>query len=221
MNNHLGLNLTKVKLPLFNRLPTILLGMLCLVFMLCGAGCDDNDTPTPIVCDCSADPTGPITEIESIVIRTTKGYYLLSPYKGFLNICNPLDSSLRQDGLMILASGQLKSTCEMPNEYPGIQENFVTLENWKVPDDSLFAQLPGVEIRIIRSEDYGVPPGFGYYVTVGGMKILQPHLPAVGGNQPFKTRVDAFKIAVLVAYKLKAGLHPAIAVNDLVFFKII
>lgn len=47
------------------------------------------------------------------------------------------------------------------------------------------------------SEDYGFGPGFGF--TYGN--IIQPTMPAIGGNRTFKTKADAFKAGLLMMYK--------------------
>src|SRR5688500_3892335 len=50
---------------------------------------------------------------------------------------------------------------------------------------------------------------FGYYIMIDGqMYIEQKTIPAIEGNQGFKTREDAEKIAKLVIQKIRSGEIP-------------
>jgi hypothetical protein len=206
-----------------NSYASFFCAVVSLIFIGVGSCNTEPETEAEAVCDCSANITSTFENLPAIAISTADGYYLLSPEKGFLNICDGFDDNGKTNGLMILASGKLKSTCEMENDYNNIAESFVQVDSYQVSDDSLFNKLPGTEIHIFKSEDYGYPVGYGYTVktSAGSMKIFQPHMPAVQGLIPFKSPQDAFKIAVLVAYKLNNGLVPAIAVSDLEFFLVL
>lgn len=64
---------------------------------------------------------------------------------------------------------------------------------------------------------------FGYYIMIdGGLYIEQKTIPAIEGNQGFKTREDAEKIAGLVIQKLREGeVPPTISVEDLIAHEVI
>jgi hypothetical protein len=155
------------------------------------------------------------------MVNTTSGFIFLSTTQGFYNVCNDLDTALLKDGLMVIASGKLKNTCVRPaDQYKEENESFVFLDQWQVSKDSLF-NIGAVTIHLIHSEDYGYPPGFGYCITTPSFKILQAIIPAAGGINVFKTPTQAFKVAVLVAYKINLSIGPpSISLEDLYFLKI-
>jgi hypothetical protein len=192
------------------------------VLIILLSSCVYHEQEHPLICDCTAPVTENFKDVASIVVDSQEGYLLLSPYKGYLHVCNETELALQQDGLLISASGELKSTCIRKDDYmKRNQESFSILNDWELSPDSSFTDLP-ISIRIIRSEDFGSPVGFGYDIQkASGFHILQPIIPAVGGNQTFKTELQAYKVAVLVAYKmtLDFGL-PAITEKDLDLLKI-
>lgn len=61
--------------------------------------------------------------------------------------------------------------------------------------------------------------GFGFELTMkssGNMKIRQPNIPAIQGNQPFITEEDARATALLMVSKLEKGIMPpAVTVEEL------
>jgi hypothetical protein len=61
--------------------------------------------------------------------------------------------------------------------------------------------------------------GFGFELTMkgqGNMKIRQPNIPAIQGNQPFITEEDARSTALLMVSKLEKGIMPpAVTVEEL------
>jgi len=58
---------------------------------------------------------------------------------------------------------------------------------------------------------------FGYYIMIDGqMYIEQKTIPAIEGNQGFKTREDAEKISKLVIQKIREGeIPPTVSVEEL------
>jgi hypothetical protein len=186
-------------------------------------GCDDHERPAPI-CSCKANLKTDFNSIPGIFVNTLDGFVFLSPYAGYYEICHEIDSYLQVDGLMATVTGKLKATCVKPDdELETIDLSFVNLEDWSISQDSLFDEMP-VRIKIIRSEDYGYPEGFGYDVQTlnGGFHIRQLIIPAIEGIVPFKTRTDAFKTAVLVAYKLNVDMGlPTLTVQDLRYLKVL
>ena len=49
----------------------------------------------------------------------------------------------------------------------------------------------------------------------GEFKVIQPTIPAVGENKTFKKSIDAFKVAVLVAYRSTEYDLPSVTVYGL------
>jgi len=196
--------------------------------VLFGAGlslmqsCVDK-TPQPIICGCEGTGAKSFEEVDAIVVSTTEGYFLLSPFTGYYSLCNDLAPDLQTDGLMVGVSGTTKSTCSKPDDvFMQQQTNYSNISTISVATDSIFS-VPPFQIRIIKSEDYGYSPGFGYRIShSSGFKIIQQTIPAIGGNKPFKTSTDAFKTAVLVSYKLnlEVGL-PSLTVQDLRFLQVL
>ena len=81
-------------------------------------------------------------------------------------------------------------------------------------------------MKIIKSEDYGYPAGFGYFIEdtrPGGLRILQPHLPAVSGFIPYKSPAEATKSAMLVIYLMRKypGELPSQTIDVLKYIKIL
>lgn len=186
-------------------------------------GCNDPE-PKPIICSCEAKASSEFSDVQGIMVNTLDGFLFLSPYQGYYEICHEIEPELTMDGLMLTVNGELKSTCLKPDDIlETIYLSFVNLGNWEIAEDSLFIQFP-VKIKIIKSEDFGYDPGFGYDVQTsdGGFRIIQPTIPAVGGNKVFKSETDAFKTAVLVAYKLNSDLGlPTLTVQDLQFLQVL
>jgi hypothetical protein len=186
------------------------------------SSCVYHEQEHPLICDCTAPVTESFNDVASIVVDTKEGYLLLSPYKGYLHLCNETGVDLQQDGLLVSASGELKSTCIRKDDYTKRnEESFSILKEWERSPDSSFSNLP-IKIKIIRSEDFESPVGFGYDIQkASGFHIQQPVIPAVGGNQTFKTKLQAYKVGVLVAYKMTSDLGlPAITEEDLDLLKI-
>jgi hypothetical protein len=183
-------------------------------------GCDDHEKRAPI-CSCEANIKTDFTSIPGVFVNTLDGFVFLSPYAGYYEICHEIDSDLQVDGLLAAVTGKLKATCIKPgDELEMIDLSFVNLESWAVSEDSSFNHLP-VTIKIIRSEDFGYSEGFGYDLQVThGAHIRQPFIPAIGGHVPFKTRTDAFKTAVLVAYKLSIG-GATLTLQDLEYLRVV
>src|SRR5687767_1355668 len=124
-------------------------------------GCHDPE-PEPIICSCDAKVSSTFSDVQGIMVNTFDGFMFLSPYEGYYEICHDLDVALQLDGLMITAEGQLKSTCLKPDDiYKTTDLSFVNLNSWNIAQDSLFNQSP-IKIKIIKSEDFGYDPGFGY-----------------------------------------------------------
>jgi hypothetical protein len=197
---------------------SVQLFVIAIIFSMC---CDEP-IPPPVICDCVAPNTNESFNTPSLVVNTTRGYFLLSVDLGFINLCSTLNSEFQQDGLMLFASGRIKSTCNMVGNSYKIPETFSVFESGVKATDSLFTNLPDYKIKIIRSEDYGHGPGYGYHIEIrNSSDILQPFQPAISGYNPFKTPTDAYKVALLVVFKLSTNRLPSIAIEDLVFLQTI
>lgn len=184
--------------------------------------CEKSD-PGPVVCSCEANGADPFADQQGIVVNTAEGYFFLSPSVGYLKPCAPFENQLEVDALMVKITGIIKITCDKPDDIFGYQkQSYVVIELVNPTIDSLFSENP-FNIQIIKSEDYGFPEGFGYKIShENGLNIVQPTLPAVGGNKPFLTKADAFKTAVLVAYKINLNIGlPSITIQDLRFLKVL
>jgi hypothetical protein len=64
---------------------------------------------------------------------------------------------------------------------------------------------------------------FGYDIYVDNRKLIhQPSTPAVAGNEGFKTKADAVKVAKIVIGKMKKGeWPPAVTVEEMKKLKVI
>jgi hypothetical protein len=64
---------------------------------------------------------------------------------------------------------------------------------------------------------------YGYDVFAdGGLMIHQPSAPALPGNEGFKTKKDAVKVALLVIEKIKKGeVPPTISIDEMKKLKVI
>jgi hypothetical protein len=184
-------------------------------------GCKDNDIIPP-PCSCEAPTTKSFESSSGVLVSTIEGYFFLSPTEGFYKPCNDTDLTLLKDGLIVLANGKIKTTCLKPDDLiKQQQQSYVSMDSWTTTQDSLFRG--SVNIKLIRSEDYGYSKGYGYIIkdTKFTGTIIQPFIPAIGGYKAFKTKTEAYKVAMLVAYKLnlKIGL-PSITIQDLRFLQI-
>ena len=75
-------------------------------------------------------------------------------------------------------------------------------------------------VRVFEIEPGGNnSEGFGFELTMkssGNLKIRQPNIPAIQGNQPFITEEDARATAMLMINKLEKGIMPpAVTVEEL------
>lgn len=180
------------------------------------SGCDD---PEPIIeCGCDSQKYVLLDNEPGIIVNTLDGYLLLTPNLGYISLCDQTDQSILVDGLMVTIKGQLKKMCGTTGPDKWYVVNHIRSFNILPSSDSLFL-APPVEIHVINSADYGYSPGYGYRMTKttqnGAFKIIQPIIPAVGGNKTFKTPSDAFKVAVLVAYRSTEYDLPSLTVYDL------
>lgn len=182
--------------------------------------CDED--PEPLKCDCTNKSHEAIHD-NVIVVSTIEGYRLLSPTKGYYTSCNDIDESRQTDGLMVTIDGDRRAECINPLDiYKFQMMSYLEITDIAIATDSTFKN-PNFKISIIRSEDYGYSPGFGYSIDhTGDIDILQATIPAIGGNKPFRSETDAFKTAVLVTYLLNLNIGlPSVTIADLEYLKVI
>lgn len=183
-------------------------------------GCDKNEVVKPS-CSCDAPVSKSFEGLHGMMVNTTEGYFLLSISDGYYKPCASLASVLLTDGLLVIAKGKIKTTCPKPDDLNKEElQSYTLIDSWVTTQDSLFNNNP-IKIQLIKSEDYTIK-GYGYKITTpSGAVILQTIIPAVGGLKPFKTKTEAYKVAILVAYKLNLQIgFPSITIQDLRFLQI-
>lgn len=164
--------------------------------------CQDDDSND---CGCTGTETNRTSSSNryGTVIETLDGFLIFSDEDGFLLPCKELDESLRVNGKPVYISGQMKKSCKTIN--PNFPINPVRFDNI-IPLDNKYDRLD-ITLKIIKSEDYGYAPGFGYFIednrTVGGTRVLQPHIPVIGGLQVYNTEEKAYLNGLLVVYAVR------------------
>lgn len=75
----------------------------------------------------------------------------------------------------------------------------------------------------LHLETYQLSDGWGYKISVDGQKLInQKVIPAINGNNRFKTSQDAYKVGYLVIKKLANGSTlPSVTVSELINLGII
>jgi hypothetical protein len=88
----------------------------------------------------------------------------------------------------------------------------------KLPEASAYANTK-LTYKIIDAPKHT----YGYDVFADGrLMIHQPGVPALPGNEGFKTKEDASKIALLVIEKIKKGeMPPTISIDEMKKLKVI
>lgn len=105
----------------------------------------------------------------------------------------------------------LFSSCEGPKHKNGESPQSNT-------DSSTSAPSNGMEVKTFEVKDsVGRSQGWGYDIYVNGKKTIhQPIIPAVPGNNSFKTENDAQKVGLFAMDKmLKQGSLPTILIKEL------
>jgi hypothetical protein len=73
----------------------------------------------------------------------------------------------------------------------------------------------------LNTQTFKTNSGWGYNVLINNkIYIHQEFIPAVKGNQAFKSKKDAEKVANLVIIKMKKGVLPSIKKNELDSLKV-
>ncbi len=151
----------------------------------------------------------------------TNDFVIISDKLDFISVCSGLNDSLKIDGQKVIFSGMYIKNCQTTIPSYGVTKENVQLTNLQ-KSDTIFTSDPLV-IDIFRSEDFGYPVGFGYFINFkNSFKIHQETIPGIGNNITFKTPKDAYKIAIRVSYRLNTkNDFPSTPYTDLYFLKMV
>lgn len=196
--------------------------LVCFIALIL-AGCVYNDSNFEhTICDCKGIKVDNINDEAGVVASTVDGFRIISVNRGYIAPCNEIPIDYQFDGALIYFSGQMISKCIKERPGYGIWLSHLIVGSIKKADTLFVNESP--QIRIIRTEDYGYQPGFGYmiYDVEKKFRILQPTVPNdIPGIHVFKTYNDAVKTAFVVAYKLKNFNDlPSIQLGDLYYLQI-
>jgi len=172
-------------------------------------------------CGCDGPKTEFVEKIFGIVVETDDGFEILTDEKGLLIPCPELTGNFKIESQPVTVSGTLKTSCKkIPGEF-----NVTPIQISELKLRTLAYDKTDITLSIIKSEDYGYNPGFGYFIKdhSSGLNILQPHIPAVSGLIPFNTPDQATKTGVLVIYLLRKapGQLPSLSIEILQYLNII
>jgi len=184
--------------------------------------CHDEKLKEFKVCDC----TGPLEE--NIIMEggdtalSKDGFKIISVKYGYLTPCEDIPVEFQKDGALVRFSGKIIPTCK--KEHSGYAIWSILLEISAIEHIDTLYESGRLTIQIIKTEDFGNSPGFGYIISdkVKNFTIRQTEIPALVGTDPFKTYEEALKIAFLVAYRLENfNDFPSVTLGDLNFLKIV
>jgi hypothetical protein len=138
--------------------------------------------------------------MKSIFFKTTSAIILLA-------ICLWLNSCANDNK-------NTSTTIQVPDEQPASSQ---------VQDNGPASQMPqvtsdNIEVKTFEVKDSaGTSQGWGYDIYVDSKKMIhQPIIPAIPGNNSFKTEQDAQKTGLLAANKMrKEGSLPTLSVKEL------
>lgn len=171
-------------------------------------------------------------EVKGIVVNTQIGWTLLTQQYGFLDFIEPLNDSLKIDGLKVKAT-IYKGTTYFDDDGSRRRNRYFK--------DFTFASLVQIEIasnlfegpsspfiNVVWSPDHSddiinYPDGYGYVVQAraDSFVIGQYHFPGIEGVGTFKTEVEAYKMGMYILYLMTAlNDLPGTDKADLDFLKI-
>jgi len=151
-------------------------------------------------CGCDGTKIEIVSDIFGLVIQTDEGFEILTDEKGLLKSCGELNTEFKSDFQPVTVSGQLRLSCKKifgefkitPIE---ISEIELRQTNYDKTD---------IELEILKTEDYGYQPGFGYCLKSSGKSTLCAYGDVKTGS-PLKTYNDAFKMGLLSVYISRGG----------------
>ncbi|HEX5168534.1 MAG TPA: DUF4907 domain-containing protein [Cyclobacteriaceae bacterium] len=193
---------------------------LVLIFCLLFYGCDKDP-----ICGCKGIATKTISDEIAIITDSEIGFVLISGTYGIFELCDSPGELLR-NSLIVKFEGNIRSNCLSTYSYGPYQEvkyRHINLATFEIlPGNEDIYQSGEVEIRLIKSEDYGYSSGFGYEINSGFIKITQPFIPGGQGYRPFTTADDALKVALLVSAKIQEFKDlPSLTEEELRFINIL
>ncbi|MGL4596715.1 MAG: DUF4907 domain-containing protein [Bacteroidia bacterium] len=115
-------------------------------------------------------------------------------------------------GIPLFFSFLILSSCSSPTAKTNSSDSVVATTETAKP------QASGIEAKTFDVLDSnGRNTGWGYDLYVDGKRAIhQPHIPAIAGNNPFKTQNDAQRVGDLAASKMRAGSGlPTISLSEL------
>ena len=172
-----------------------------ILYVLVSAGCRKDKAIES--CGCKGPKTEIIDKIFGIIVETDDGFQILTDEKGLLLPCSELSGNFKKDAQPVIISGALKTPCKkIPYEF-----NITPIEISQIMLRDSTYDKTDISLSIIKSEDYGYNPGFGYFITDHRspveFKIIQPHIPAISGLTTFDSPDHARKTAMLVIYLMR------------------
>lgn len=193
---------------------------LFLIFCLIISGCDKDP-----ICGCHGKVTEPINDDIAVITDSEIGFVMISGTYGIFELCDP-PSELLQNDVILKFEGNIRSNCLSTYSYGPYSEvkyKHISLNTFEaLQENESVYHLGEVEIRLIKSEDYGYSSGFGYEVNSGFIRITQPFIPGAKGYRPFATTVDALKVALLVSAKIQEFKDlPSLTEEELKFMHIL
>lgn len=184
--------------------------------------CKDEKPNEFEVCDCIGTSQEEISSEGGDIASSVDGFKIISVKHGYLTPCEGIPQEFQKDGTLVKFSGRIISSCK--KEHSGYAIWSIFLEISSIERVDTLYQSGRLTIQIIKTEDFGKPPGFGYIIEdkEKDFKILQAEIPALVGIDPFETYEGALKIAFLVAYRLENfNDFPSVTLGDLNFLKIV
>ncbi len=147
-----------------------------------------------------------VNSLFGVVVKTDDGFEILTDEKGLLLPSINLPENLKIDSQPVTVSGILKTPIKK------IPEGF-NITPIEISDIKLRASnydKTDIKLTIKKNEnEEGHYQAFEYFIEDlridHGTRILQPHLPAVGGFVPFTSVDQAIKTALLHIYIIRNG----------------
>lgn len=191
-----------------------------ILYILVSFSCTrDNETDN---CGCNGPKTEFVKKIFGVVVETDDGFEILTDEKGLLIPCSGLTEKFKIHGQAVTVSGTLRVPCK---KIPG--ESAITpIQISQIKMRNSGYDKTDISLNIIKRENYGYSQGFGYLIedlrVSHGLKILQPHIPAISGLIPFDTPTHATEAGMLVIFKMRKTQDlPSLSIDVLKYVNII
>lgn len=145
-------------------------------------------------------------------------YIIVSDKFGVGLSCNALPDSMKVDGLKVSFTAKYIPYCStFRNGLFCSKYEIVSI----VKSDSIFRSGQLI-IKIINTSNYGYGAGYGFSLAYqpSNFSIVQKVVPTTFYT-PFKTQLDAFKVAILMASKLENSVDfPAVTLPEIIYLQI-